>query len=283
MIITGIVTAVIYLLLLVFSRAEEPGPETEKVLRPLYKMALFLYHNSLAGRVFLRGREEIEQELRTLHPGESGEVLCEKYYTRKIMFTLALHLLGVIFGILSGQRVLWLLLEGTAVITFIMADRDLHSEILKRRKLMKLAYPDIVYKLLLYLHAGMTIRGAMMKLAEDHEKRKGSDAIGEEIAYTCRELKAGISEGAAYERLGRRTAVREYIRLCTLLAQNLKKGSTNLEVRLQEEAEHASYERLQESRRLGEEAGSKLLLPMGMLLLVVMLVIMIPAFSSMGA
>ena len=91
-----------------------------------------------------------------------------------------------------------------------------------------------------------------------------------------------MPEGEAYERLGKRTGLREYIRLCTLLTQNLKKGNAALLSRLQEEAQGASAERLQRSRKMSEEAGTKLLLPMIMMLVVVMVMIMLPAFSSMG-
>ena len=75
--------------------------------------------------------------------------------------------------------------------------------------------------------------------------------------------------------------MQEYIRLCTLLTQNLKRGNSSLLERLREEADKISEERLQRSRKLGEEAGTKLLVPMVMMLAVVMVMIMIPAFAAM--
>lgn len=105
--------------------------------------------------------------------------------------------------------------------------------------------------------------------------------IYEELLYTCRELHAGTSEGAAYEHFGRRTGLQEYIRLSTLLTQNLKRGNSMLLDRLREEADRAAQERLQQSKKLGEEAGTKLLIPMVMMLAVIMVIIMIPAFSGM--
>ena len=103
----------------------------------------------------------------------------------------------------------------------------------------------------------------------------------EEMLYTRRELRSGISEGLAYEHLGKRTGLQEYIRLAALLAQNLKRGSSTLLERLREEAEKSAQERLQESRKMGEESGTKLLMPMVLMLAVVMAIIMIPAFSNM--
>lgn len=180
---------------------------------------------------------------------------------------------------------LWVAALVTAVVVYRMSDRDLHEQLEKRKKRMKQDYPDIVHKLVLYVGAGMTVRGAFQKLAADYEqgREKGMEErpAYEEMLYTCRELHSGVSEGAAYEHFGKRTGLQEYVRLCTLLAQNLKKGSSTLLERLKEEADKAGEERLQNSKRLGEEAGTKLLLPMVLMLLVVMIMIMIPAFSSM--
>ena len=51
--------------------------------------------------------------------------------------------------------------------------------------------------------------------------------------------------------------------------------------RLREEADKSAAERLQQSKKLGEEAGTKLLVPMVLMLAVVMAIIMIPAMSNM--
>ena len=85
----------------------------------------------------------------------------------------------------------------------------------------------------------------------------------------------------AYEHFGRRTGLQEYIRLSMLLNQNLKKGNSTLLSRLREEADKVLGERLRNSKRLGEEAGTKLLFPMVAMLAVVMIIIMVPAFGSL--
>lgn len=180
---------------------------------------------------------------------------------------------------------LWLAAAAAAAAVYLLSDKDLHERLEKRRKTMRREYPELVHKLALFVGAGMTVRGAFQKIAGDYTaKRKGGDAPSpayEELLYTCRELHSGVSEGAAYEHFGRRTGLQEYIRLSTLLTQNLKRGNSMLLDRLKEEADRAAEERLQQSRKLGEEAGTKLLIPMVMMLAVVMVIIMIPAFSGM--
>ncbi len=159
---------------------------------------------------------------------------------------------------------------------YFLRDRDLQKDIEKRKECLRREYPDIVHKMTLYLGAGMSVRGAFVRLAESGTDKK----ILEEMIYAGRELKAGISESVVYEHFGKRTGLQEYIRFSALLSQNLRKGNTTLLPRLREEAQKASLERLQNARRRGEEASTKLLVPMVLMLLSVMVMIMVPAFNG---
>lgn len=185
----------------------------------------------------------------------------------------------------DNSLILWVAALAVAVLVYLMSDRDLHQQLEKRRNCLKQEYPDLVHQLTLFVGAGMTVRGAFQKIASDYEKKRNrlTDKLPayEELLYMCRELKSGVSEGAAYEHFGRRTSRQEYIRLSTLLMQNLKRGNSALLERLREEAEKSGEERLMQSRRLGEEAGTKLLVPMVLMLAVVMVMILVPAFSTM--
>lgn len=185
----------------------------------------------------------------------------------------------------DNSLLLWGAAVATAFAVFFFMDKDLHGQTEKRRQSIRSQYPEIAYKLALFVGAGMTIRGAFQKIAGDYNEKHAKGGVTvpayEEMLYTCHELQSGMSEGACYEHFGRRTGLQEYIRLCTLLAQNLKKGNSTLLERLREESDRAAEERLQQGRKLGEEAGTKLLVPMVLMLAVVMAVIMVPAFASM--
>ena len=174
----------------------------------------------------------------------------------------------------------------TAIAIFFFKDRDTHELAEKKKQEAKRKYPEIVQKLTLYMEAGLTVRAAFGRVAEDYEQAQNrgaaKQAAYEELLMANRELRMGISESAAYENFGKRTGVREYIRLSTFLTQNVKKGSTQLLQQLREEAKTAEEMRMQNARKLSEEASTKLLLPMMLLLLMVMILIMYPAFSNVG-
>ena len=183
----------------------------------------------------------------------------------------------------------WKILAGAlllAAAVFFFQDKDLHDLVEKKKREERRSYPEILQKLTLYLEAGLTVRSAFCRVAEDYEKERKRGGrcreAYEEMLIATREIHMGVPEGAAYENFGKRTGVREYVRLSTFLTQNLKKGSSTLLQQLKEESVQAEELRIQNARKLSEEATTKLLLPMVMLLVVVMVMIMVPAFSNAG-
>lgn len=166
---------------------------------------------------------------------------------------------------------------------FFLKDKDLHEQVLERRKCLKMAYPGILNKFVLYMGAGMTVRGSFFKIATDYlnnPSRKVKEPAYEEMLYSCNELSAGVSEGLVYEQFGKRSGLQEYARFATMLGQNLKKGNAALLGRLRKEADKAMQENLQFRKKIGEEAETKLLVPMIMMMGIVMLLVMLPAFTS---
>jgi hypothetical protein len=71
-----------------------------------------------------------------------------------------------------------------------------------------------------------------------------------------------------------------YNRLATMLSQNIRKGAANLPMLLKAEADEAFQERKHLARKQGEKAGTKLLVPMIMLLAVAMVLITVPALNG---
>lgn len=205
------------------------------------------------------------------------------------VLTLPTHLNGETIGWREVKEdysgLLMLLSLVTALGVYFLKDRDLHEEVLEKKKNMKISYPVILNKFVLYMGAGLTVRGSFLKIAMDYQscdaKVSGMEAY-EEMLYSCNELNAGISEGLVYERFGKRTGLQEYARFATMLSQNIKKGNATLLARLREESEKAQLENLQYRKKIGEEAQTKLLVPMVIMMAIVMLLVMIPAFSTFG-
>ncbi len=168
--------------------------------------------------------------------------------------------------------------------SYVMKDKELKKAMEQRYSQMLSDYPQFVSQLVLYMGAGMTMRNILIKLSANYDrKKKAGDEkryLYEEVQRASRELSTGSSEGDVYVRLGLRCGGQQYTRLVTLLSQNLRKGNSELLALLQEESKKAFEERMDKARKAGEEAGTKLLLPMIIMLVIVMVVIMIPAYMA---
>jgi hypothetical protein len=154
----------------------------------------------------------------------------------------------------------------------------------QRIKELQYDYSELIAKLTLLLGAGMTIRKAWQKMVDDYLKKKEAGgavkAVYEEMYITDCHIKAGISEYEAYEEFGHRCGTREYLKLASLLQTNLKRGTKRLRELLYQESYDAFEQRKNLAKQKGEEATTRLLIPMIMMLLVVMVIIMFPAVMS---
>lgn len=161
-------------------------------------------------------------------------------------------------------------------------DRKLEEEEKQRSRQMVLDYPVILYKMSMLLGAGMSIKGAFSRIAF-HYRNQESPKIRyayEEMLLACYEMQNGVGEAAAYEHFGQKCQDMRYLKFGSLLSQNLKKGSEGLAGLLEAEARSGMEERKNLARKLGEEAGTKLLLPMMLMLVLVMVILMVPALIS---
>lgn len=171
----------------------------------------------------------------------------------------------------------------TGLLLLALDKQNQEKELLKRRAQMQLDYPEIICKLTLLLGAGMTVRRAWKKITADYEEEKhiwGTRYAYEEMKQTSNEMDSGIAETESYERFGRRCGLQSYIKLGAILSQNLRKGTKGMIQILQTEAAQSFEERKSRAKRLGEEAGTKLLAPMFLMLAVVLVIVIVPAFLS---
>ena len=142
---------------------------------------------------------------------------------------------------------------------------------------------DVVFKMGMLLNAGLTIENAFARIAEEYQQTRDAGKprwAYEEMVTACNEMKSGIPEAKAYERFGRRCEHTCYIRLGTILSGGLQKSAEGMTDLLLEEAKEAMEERRQLAKKMGEEAGTKLLFPMILMLLVVLVILIVPAMMS---
>ena len=173
-----------------------------------------------------------------------------------------------------------------AAILLPLKDRQREQEAKKKRECqMMMDYSEILSRLVVFLGAGLPVRKAWAKIVEDYrrtEEKARKRAAYEEMAAAYYLMQRGVPEIQAYSEFGNRCRVLPYRKLAGILEQNVKNGSKSLTPVLEAEMEAAFEQRKNLARRLGEEASTKLLLPLFMMLLIVMVMITVPAFLAFG-
>lgn len=179
-----------------------------------------------------------------------------------------------------------LVLEFVVMVGLLLARKEEQKKERKRRQeQMQLDYPEIVSKILILCGAGMSVKQAWNKISASYLDRRKKDKRQKRYAYeemlrTNREMLDGVSERIAIQKFGEHAGLSSYHRFSRLLVENMQKGAKGMDVQLCREADDAFEERKNIARKLGEEAGTKMLFPMMIMLSVVMAVIMVPAIMS---
>lgn len=176
---------------------------------------------------------------------------------------------------------------GAAALVSYGMKKDLGSKSRRRLEEISRLYPEFVCKLQLYMGAGMTAKNAFFKMGADYEKERGQAGnrrfIYEEVLISNCQLRNGIAQDKVYREWGRRCGEPHCRKLGFLLAAHLRQGEGRMLALLSQETELALDERRSRARKQGEEAGTRLLFPMLLMLIVVMFLILLPAFNGFGS
>ena len=168
-----------------------------------------------------------------------------------------------------------LLIIGAA---FMLPDTQLDRDIKKRRIEIMLDFPEFLVKLTLLINAGMTVPKAWEKVSDSHNHER---ALGLELQTSVSEIKAGKSEFKAYEDFAKRCRMQEVTRVVSVLLQNMRKGNEELVSILRVHANECWEMRKNAAKKLGEEASSKMLLPMTIMLISILLIVTTPAIIAL--
>lgn len=156
------------------------------------------------------------------------------------------------------------------------------EKINKREKELVNDFEEFAAKLLLYGECGYGVSASFEKIAGDYEKRRLKRRyVYEEMVKTCNEIKNGKELSSSYEDFGRRCGNIFYIRLGSLLSRQLLRGGDVFTISLQKEITEARREKQAAIRKKGEEASIKLLGPMCGMFIIVLAIVVIPAFMNM--
>ncbi len=221
---------------------------------------------------------KLRKEISVLYGDKYADYYLRVTYAQKTtiaftLFVLAFPMYGLANTILASLVVM--LFAGVAYYYFGTATEQ---KITKRSEEMLSDFSNVVSKLALLTNAGMIMREAWEEVAYT-----GESTLYIEMQKAVDEMHNGVSEVDALFNFGTRCIIPEIKKFTSTIVQGIIKGNSELTIMLQEQSKEVWALKKQNVRRQGEKAASKLMIPIMIMFAGILIMIIIPIFSNLGA
>ena len=152
------------------------------------------------------------------------------------------------------------------------------NKISKRSEEMLSDFSEVISKLALLTNAGMILREAWEEVAYT-----GTSSLYKEMQKTVDEMHNGYAEIDAIFNFGTRCIIPEIKKFASTVIQGLIKGNSELTIMLMEQSKEVWAAKKQNVRRQGEKAASKLMIPICIMFVGILVMILVPIFTNLGA
>lgn len=225
-----------------------------------------------------KGDRKLRQQLDVLY----GSKYCE-YYLRVIhsqQITMAMTVLVIAFALYGLSSEILALTVGLvfAGLAYYYFGTVTAKKILKRSEELLHDFSEVVSKLALLTNAGMILREAWQEVAYG-----GEGVIYTEMQTAVNEMNNGVADVDAIYNFGTRCIIPEIKKFTSTIIQGMTKGNSELTAMMQEQSKEVWQLKKQLVRREGEKAASKLLIPICIMFLGILIMILIPIFTNLGA
>lgn len=208
-----------------------------------------------------------------------GQKYAEYYYyvTKGATFTYLLTLLtlALIVGALADNAMILVIGICLAVLLVRYLEKDINDKLESRREELMLDLPQVLSKMALLINSGMVMREAWVKVSQT-----GDRALYQEMRITSSEMANGASDLEAFRNFADRCSVKSIRKVTSTLIQNMQKGNKELSYFLEEMSREMWEEKKSLVRQKGETAGTKLLIPIGMIFIGILILIIVPVFMN---
>lgn len=216
--------------------------------------------------------------LREIMPAEG---VAFYYYTTlasQITYILTIVPFAFLVSAFSEDYVIAVIGTMLAVVLVFYMDYDTDSKVEKRRSELLSDFPHMLSQMVLLINAGMPLRDTLRRVSEGKE----TACLYKEINITLNDINNGMSEFEALRAFSDRCNIFEIKKFTTTILQNLEKGSSELGDILAEMSNTIWLERSNKVRQMGEAASSKLMIPIMIIFIGILLMVMVPIFSSIS-
>lgn len=224
----------------------------------------------------------LKRQLSELFDKNDVDFYLDIHWANKVPYLLVALLLISINGVRMKPPTIGFYAISLAVLVAVAygPDNDLKKKVKMKYDEIQTDFPDFVMKMTLLINAGMSVQGALKKVTFEGD---GNKFLYKELIAVQNNMEAGVAFDEALEDLAYRCKSPEMTKFVSVLLQNYKKGGNDLVSVLNVQAKEAMIIRKNSIMRLGEEANTKMLLPMMIMLVAVLLLVATPAILLLSA
>lgn len=215
-----------------------------------------------------------------LHGDQSSGKLVLLFLAELCSYSYLLIAGGLLLSALPGGDAAGVVIGG--LLSFLLPAAliaDLRAKVRRREQEIILELPELLNKIMLLVGAGETVQQAFKHCF--NRRREAGHPLYKELGVMLAEYESGYSFGQTLEGFARRCGVQEAASFASAVMLNFRRGGNDFTLALRDLSHSLWEKRKAVSRTRGEQASSKLLLPMLLLFIVVLMLVGTPAFMMM--
>ncbi|WP_204403460.1 type II secretion system F family protein [Alkaliphilus hydrothermalis] len=215
-----------------------------------------------------------------IHGGKEGREYIEVHWANQVTLTLLVVLLFAFFAVILEEiSTEFIFFSILAIVGVIFAlNNEVQQQFKKRQLEIKLDFTVFLSRLILLMNAGLNVSKAWERIVAEQVRDR---PLYKELRVTIHEIRNGKSEEEAYEDFANRCRNPEIFKFVSLIIQNLKKGNEETISMLRLLTTECWESRKNTAKVLGEEASTKLLIPMMIMFAAILLIVMTPAVLAL--
>lgn len=205
------------------------------------------------------------------------------YYLRVVysmQFTMALTVAAFAAPMyfLTNSVVMFLFILAATGVVYYYYGISMEDKLKEREEEMLSDFSEVVSKLALLVNSGMILSEAWERTAFS-----GESTIYKEMRKSVEGIRNGASTADALLLFGQRCMLPEIKKFSSTLIQGIAQGNSELSASLTQQSKEVWEMKRQLVHRKGELANNKLLIPMCISFIGILIMIMVPIFSNLGA
>ena len=222
---------------------------------------------------------QLRKEFAVLYGEKFADYYIRVAYSQQIAMALTvLTLAAPVYFVGECNLLLFVAVIAGAGATYYYYATTTKDKIRKRSDELLAEFSDVVSKLALLVNSGMILKEAW----EDTAYSKNG-TIYQEMRRSVVDMQNGKAEVDALFAFGQSCMLPEIKKFSSTLIQGLMKGSGDLASMLTQQSKEVWEMKKQNVHRQGELANNKLLMPMCITFIGILIMVMVPIFTNLGA